>query len=410
MRRKRILIVEDEEPALKYLSRIFAGLEFEITLARDGVEALDLFEKDPFPIVLTDLMMPKMGGLELIQCIKSIGFSPSFIVFSSQTEINTVIEVMKEGVVDYLIKPGSPEEILFKINKAFDLFSLNALKSSVEKEKEIRLQSQLSWLEWKGNAANKERDKFNLDLIQNLKHNFNQGGGIGALLSLIKMITSSIEVQGDRCTIDKEIVDLLVENGEIAEKSLKSLDEILEISHREIPLTSTPVFEVIFQITELNEEFEKLFALKRQQIRIAESNASIGNEKILWNRDFFKRAMKEILINSCKFSAQGSEISILFTIIDKKFNIGILSEPVPVGDIVGIPPEYERIIFEPFFRISRLVDEGFGTLDMGLGLALVEKIFKRQNAIIQLYNVRDHMSLSKDPIIKVLTRIDFPLQ
>jgi len=101
----------------------------------------------------------------------------------------------------------------------------------------------------------------------------------------------------------------------------------------------------------------------------------------------------------------------------------VINHPAVIkDDVVGIPIEYENIVFEPFFRISKVLYENYDSLDYGLGLTLTEKIIKTHNGKIAISNVMDHSSIidatsnvenltqKKDPITIVSCEIQLPLQ
>jgi signal transduction histidine kinase len=87
----------------------------------------------------------------------------------------------------------------------------------------------------------------------------------------------------------------------------------------------------------------------------------------------------------------------------------MINDPVKTGDgVLGIPPEYEKIIFEPFYRISSLVYEKYNSLDLGIGLTFVEKIISRHGGEIFAENILDHSDIKKDPLTKVNLMISLP--
>ncbi|HNK95003.1 MAG TPA: response regulator, partial [Leptospiraceae bacterium] len=145
MKRKRILLAEDDQYTIKYLSDLISNHGYHIDAARDGLEALNYYKQDNYPVILTDLNMPKLNGLDLVKEIRSLNEISVIIVLSNETDIERVISVMREGVYDYLIKPPRPEDILIKINHAYKLSQLNLMKFNIEKERELRLNNQLNW-------------------------------------------------------------------------------------------------------------------------------------------------------------------------------------------------------------------------------------------------------------------------
>lgn len=115
-----ILYVEDEpklrEEMLAFLSKIFTHVE----AAADGREGLEKYIKNRYDIVLTDIQMPNMDGLELIREIRKINEKQEAIVISAYTESEYLIESIKLGVSGYIIKPMNFEQILKMLNQSID--------------------------------------------------------------------------------------------------------------------------------------------------------------------------------------------------------------------------------------------------------------------------------------------------
>lgn len=120
----RVLIVEDEYITRNFLSSIINWPEHEMELvgvAKDGIEALNIINKNHIDIILTDLKMPKMDGNMLIKELKSMNFEGKIIVLSNYDDFKLVKESMKDGAFEYLLKVTiNQEELLNVLNKAKD--------------------------------------------------------------------------------------------------------------------------------------------------------------------------------------------------------------------------------------------------------------------------------------------------
>ncbi|MEG1310602.1 MAG: response regulator [Romboutsia sp.] len=114
----RILIVEDEYITRNFLSSIINWEEEEMTLislAKDGIEALNIIEKENIDIVITDLKMPKMDGNTLIKELKTRKFSGKIIVLSNYDDFSSVKEAMKNGAFEYLLKVTINKDELLEV-------------------------------------------------------------------------------------------------------------------------------------------------------------------------------------------------------------------------------------------------------------------------------------------------------
>lgn len=97
-----LLIVDDDAPIRKLLERIALRAGFEVGLARDGVEALEMLEQRPYNIAIIDLMMPRLSGYELVQKISTMNSRPVIIVATAMT--NTEVSKIDDTLVKRVIK------------------------------------------------------------------------------------------------------------------------------------------------------------------------------------------------------------------------------------------------------------------------------------------------------------------
>lgn len=407
MKRKRILIAEDDPYTLKYLSDLISMNEYTVDSAKNGQEALNLFKQDPYPIVLTDLKMPVLDGYGLIKEIRSISDISVILVLSMDIEIERVISIMREGVYDYLIKPSRPEDIIIKVNHAYELSQLNLLKINVEKERELRINGQLNWVEWikTKNSIKKENHE---SVMQNLKHSFSQGAGIGTIVSIIDMLKFHAKEENGKYTFPKSLIDLLFENGKFASNTLDKIQLIGGLAEREIKFELYSVSDIYSQLRDVALSLSPELELNEQRIILPHLTNPKKEKEIHIDTELFILLVKEIFLNAMKFSAAKTNIYILFFTNDS-FNISFLSTPDPQSAIVGIPSEMEVICFEPFFRINKTIDERYNTLEMGLGLTMVSKIMQIHSGKIEITNIKNHMEDNKNFPIKVKANIVFPL-
>ncbi len=135
---RRVLVVDDEEN-LRLVVRTFLKREgYEVEVAATGEEALALVETFGPDVILTDVRMPKMGGLELLGTLKAKGIEATVIVMSAYGNVDLALEAMKAGAYDYLQKPFKAEEVLLVLRKAEERESLRrenrALRQEMRKE------------------------------------------------------------------------------------------------------------------------------------------------------------------------------------------------------------------------------------------------------------------------------------
>jgi two-component system response regulator HydG len=121
---KNILLVDDHKPFRDSLAKIREGEGLRVFPAIDGEEALDILRKEFIHLVLTDLKMPKMDGVELLKVAKTIRPEVEVILITGYGTVDTAVTAMKDGAFDYIQKPFKPREILKLVRKAMEKQSL----------------------------------------------------------------------------------------------------------------------------------------------------------------------------------------------------------------------------------------------------------------------------------------------
>lgn len=115
---KKILVVDDEKIFRESLYHWFLEEGFEVTPVDSGEEALKVFEVDRYDIILLDIKMPGMSGLELLGKIMHIDPNATIIMITAFASVSTAIQALKEGAYDYVTKPVDPDELTHLIHKA----------------------------------------------------------------------------------------------------------------------------------------------------------------------------------------------------------------------------------------------------------------------------------------------------
>ncbi|HEX8909486.1 MAG TPA: sigma-54 dependent transcriptional regulator [Anaeromyxobacteraceae bacterium] len=116
----RVLVVDDD-PGLRYtLREILGGEGVEVEEAEDGVAALARFEASPFPLVITDLRMPRMDGLELTRRLVALSPPPRVVLITAHGSERQAVEAMKAGAWDYFRKPFENDELLAVVRRALE--------------------------------------------------------------------------------------------------------------------------------------------------------------------------------------------------------------------------------------------------------------------------------------------------
>lgn len=120
----KVLIVDDEASIRKTLSEILGFQNYNVDEASDGIEALAKIKKNVYDIVILDIKMPKMDGIETLERIQDICPDLPVIMISGHGNIDTAVEAVKKGAFDYISKPPDLNRLLITIKNALDKSSL----------------------------------------------------------------------------------------------------------------------------------------------------------------------------------------------------------------------------------------------------------------------------------------------
>lgn len=114
----RILVVDDEPAICKNCQKILIKAGHEVAIAYNGQQALAMMEQAPYEVVLTDLKMSRLGGMEVLRRVKEMAPDTMVIVITGFSTVSSAVEVMKLGAFDYLPKPFTPDELRIVVEQA----------------------------------------------------------------------------------------------------------------------------------------------------------------------------------------------------------------------------------------------------------------------------------------------------
>ncbi len=123
-RQGRILIVDDEAAVRKPLALCLTKVGYEVVEAEDGEQAIKAIKSDDNSLmvdtILCDIRMPKINGAEAIAYFRTYHPSVPIVVMTGHPDVELAVSLMKDGVVDYLVKPVSKEDLLAVVRRAVD--------------------------------------------------------------------------------------------------------------------------------------------------------------------------------------------------------------------------------------------------------------------------------------------------
>lgn len=134
-----ILVVDDEKGIREGCRRILMSEGFTVEVAENGEVGLNLVKSKPFDLILVDLMMPVMGGLDMMEEVRKLDQEIIMIVITGFATIETAVDAMKHGAYDYVPKPFTPDQVLAVVNRGLEKRRLSLQTQQLMEERDQKL-------------------------------------------------------------------------------------------------------------------------------------------------------------------------------------------------------------------------------------------------------------------------------
>jgi len=344
----RILIVDDEKAIRDFLYEALTRLGgFSVELAENGEEALKKIEKENFDLVLTDMKMPKMDGLQLITEIAKFKPETLMVLLTGHGSIDSALEAMKRGASDYLSKPINLDELLVRLRKVLD-----------ERQRFISLKDYATELE-KANQELRKIDEMKSEFVSVASHE------LRTPLSAIKNAVQ-LMLQGRTGEINENQTKFL----SMAERNINRLTSILN-SLLDLSKIESGKIEMKFEELDLKSSIEFILSSLKPQtdgksiqfkMEIPEKLPSVYGD-----REKVEQILTNLVGNAIKFTPEGGRIGVNCSVTDDS-QPKLMVEFWDTG--IGIDPATLERIGTRFYRADQVRSrEG-----AGLGLSIVKAI------------------------------------
>ena len=131
-----ILVIDDNPSIIKLMSKILKANDYEVSTASGGEAGIKKLDKNDYDLVFTDLMMPDIGGMEVLEHVISKSPKTMCIILTAHGTIKSSVDAIKKGAFDYITKPVSPSELLVVVEKAIKFKNLE--EENIRLKKELR--------------------------------------------------------------------------------------------------------------------------------------------------------------------------------------------------------------------------------------------------------------------------------
>jgi len=393
----RILIVDDEETVRNVLSQVLEADGFEVKEAASGEEALEFLKKEPFSLVITDIAMPRMTGIELLEKIKQLYPATEVIIISSHASLDTAITAIRHGAYDYLFKPFEDIGLISAaaaraVEKSRLISENQKLLEELEREKE----------ELEGRMAERtaKLKKINAQLMREIKERIRaQDTAEAANLAKSEFLASMSHEIRSPMTAVVGMTDLLLETplnfdqkrflGAIqssGENLLQLINDILDLSKVEagqIELEKTPfdLMEVIKNTCEA-----QAFHAQDKGLELVWWVRPEVETHLLGDTVRLGQILTNLIGNAVKFTKTGEvfvkvkQQEIPGQTKAESINSGSKQEAASTNELmfsvtdtgIGIPPEKMDVVFDRFTQADSSTTRKYG--GTGLGLAISRRL------------------------------------
>jgi len=343
-----VLVVDDDGAVLALLKRILTEAGYDVVTAVNGQDAWDKIFQLKVRVVLSDIKMPGMSGIELLGKLNAIHSEICVIMATAIADTQTAVEVMKLGAYDYITKPFNKDDLLMRLAKAIEKLTLE----DKIKESATELQAALR----DAQAANQSKSAFLASMSHELRT------PLTAILGFSEVLQE--EYFGKVNSKQKEYLNDIYESGH---HLLSLINDILDLAKIEVGMMELEHGPVV--VKELLENSLVMIKEKAGSHSIKlEIDLAPEIEGLIIQADArkLKQIIFNLLSNAAKFTPDRGHIQ-----LGAKCENGKLA--VAVTDTgIGISMEKQEKIFEEFYQIeASLKDKTPGT---GLGLPLSRKI------------------------------------
>jgi len=331
-----ILVVDDEESMRDSCSKILKKDGFLADTAKDGYTGLEKIEKNKPDLVLIDLKMPGISGMEVLEKIKEIDPNIIPVVITGYSTVESAVEAMKRGAYDFLPKPFSPEELRIIIRRGLERRKLILEKKSLQKEKKL----------------------IEENFITMVSHQLRSP--LVAIQQYFEVILAGMVGE-----VQEKPKEMILRSRSRLEGLLNLINDWLDVAR----LDSGQIVDNIEPLS-LKKVIKKIIEDMRPLTQDDNISLELGscseNDLVQGDKETLEQVFSNLITNAIRYNKPKGRV-----IITIKENKDFISAEVKDTGI-GITKEQLPFIFDQFYRVKRGEDHKIkGT---GLGLSIAKKI------------------------------------
>jgi signal transduction histidine kinase len=363
----RILVVDDQAVHLRALCDILGQHGFTVTGAAAGEAALAQIHGGGFDLLLTDLMMPGIDGLTLIEAARALDPDVSCVLMTGEGSITSAVRAMKLGAFDYIVKPFKAATLVPILQRALEARRLRLQNARLEAallervEELAQMNQVLEIARQQAELANQEKSSFLSSMSHELRTPLNSIIGFGQILAGTQFPSSPEE--------RKRFAQNIVTSGR---HLLSLVNEILDLSKIEAGKAELQLQPV--RLSDVLQESHQLVAPIAQTRQIALDLPAGCDMLLLADRKRLKQVLVNLLSNAIKYNKEHGQVTVQCT-----REAGSMGRVAVADSGIGLSALQLDAIFQPFDRAGRGQESEEGT---GLGLTISQRLVQAMNGAI----------------------------
>jgi len=367
-----VLVVDDELKIRQVLEQILAARGCAVRLAADGLEGLAQFQQHPAEVVITDIRMPKMNGLELMRELKRLDPLLNVVVITAYPSVEGAVEAMQQGACDFITKPFDVvqiQAILYRCQQRLSLTrQLRSAGEGVLKLEEL-------------NRRLAELNDMKSQFLAILSHEVNTP--LCLMSEWIYLLSE--ETLGQLSDDQEHAVDVLIGAYERLHRILRQLIDLMQ--GHEIVLRRQPI-DARELVQQAVEAVTPKAAARSVTVQVQCPDGPLAFEG---DRDRCRAALEYLLDNAVKFNRPQGRVEVTLSGTPDAVEVAIKDTGI------GIAPEEQPKVFAPFYQVERRLHRQEGA---GVGLTLAKRY-------VELHG--GSLALASEPGVGTTVTVRLPL-
>ncbi len=348
-----IIVVENETGARVTVCRILVDAGYRVIRLKKGADALKTIRRSPFDAVITDIKLPDVGGIEILELAKEINPDAAVIIITDRASVETAVDAIKQGAYAYFVKPVNPDEMKTAI--------VNALKQqrlSLENKRLVESLQRSNRLLFKANKELKKANRLKSEFMAAMSHELRTP--LNVIIGFSQLMLDG--VSGEINEEQRQCLEDILSSGE---HLLNMVNDILDLSKVE-----SGKMELRLRNIDLTDVIESLRRTMMPLLTQRKQSFDVKLEKRLplihVDEARVRQVLLNLLSNASKFMPDGGKLEV------RAVREGDWCQVSVIDNGIGIEKEDQERIFEAFDRVDNSVTrEKSGT---GLGLTIAKQI------------------------------------